>query len=272
MKKAIFTLFFWFIVWVAEAATEQVVLQGPQGKLAAILQKPALKPGKKCPMVILMHGFGGQKDGKMFESIAQELERQGIASIRFDFNGHGESEGDFQHMTVPNEIEDALCVYQYVTSLDYVKSVALLGHSQGGVVASMTAGKLGRKIKAVVLMAPAAVLRDDAIRGNTFGKAYDAQNPPEYVELFRNVKLGRDYILSAQTLPIYETACLYKGEVCVIHGLADRIVPYTYGQRYAQGYKHCTLHLLPDENHGFSHNLPEAVRIAVDFLSGKLKK
>lgn len=270
MKKALSTVLFWLIMCMADAATEQVVLQGPQGRLSAVLQKSALKPGEKCPMVILMHGFGGRKEGRMFEAIANGLERQGIASIRFDFNGHGESEGDFVNMTVPNEIEDALCVYEYAASLGYVRGIALLGHSQGGVVASMAAGKIGRRVKALVLMAPAAVLRDDAIRGNTFGKIYDAQNPPEYVELFRGQKLGRGYILSAQSLPIYETAFRYKGKVCVIHGLSDRIVPYTYGERYAQGYKHCELHLLRNENHGFSNNMAEAVRIAVDFISGVL--
>ncbi len=258
-------------LFMAQAATESVTLQGPQGALSAIIQKPALEEGKTCPMVILMHGFSGNKEGKMFDGIADGLEKQGIASIRFDFNGHGESEGAFQEMTVPNEIEDAMSVYNYVSTLPYVKGVALLGHSQGGVVAGMTAGKLGKKIKAVVLMAPAAVLRDDAIRGNTFGKIYNAQNPPEYVELHGGQKLGRDYILSAQSLPIYETSLLYHGDVCVIHGLSDRIVPYTYGERYAQGYKHCTLYLLKDENHGFSHNLPEAIKLAVGFLTEKLK-
>lgn len=52
--------------------------------------------------------------------------------------------------------------------------------SQGGVVTSMVAGELGAK-KAVAFMAPAAVLRDDAIRGNLFGFKYDSLNPLEYV-------------------------------------------------------------------------------------------
>jgi pimeloyl-ACP methyl ester carboxylesterase len=90
--------------------------------------------------------------------------------------------------------------------------VALLGNSQGGVVASMVAGELGKKnISAVVLMAPAAVLRGDAIRGNTKGKTYDPLNPPEYVDLGNNLKLGRDYITTAFSLPIYETAAKYHG-------------------------------------------------------------
>ena len=89
-------------------------------------------------------------------------------------------------MTVPNEIVDAKKVVEYVRDLRYVSKVALVGHSQGGVVAAMTAGELaeaGESVAAVALMAPAAVLRDDAIRGSTFGKQYNPLDPPEYVEL-----------------------------------------------------------------------------------------
>ena len=63
--------------------------------------------------------------------------------MKFDFNGHGESEGEFSGMTVPNEIEYAKLVYEYVKSLPFVGDIALTGHSQGGVVASMTAGDFG---------------------------------------------------------------------------------------------------------------------------------
>ena len=120
----------------------------------------------------------------MFELICDTLQAHGIASIRFDFNGHGQSEGEFKDMTVPNEIEDAKKVVAYVSSLPYVNGLAIAGHSQGGVVASMTAGELSEALgkpafKAVALMAPAAVLREDAIKGNTMGKMYDPFDPGE---------------------------------------------------------------------------------------------
>ena len=83
---------------------ERVTIDGSKGKIAAVIQKPVLATGERCPMVMLMHGFGGSKEGPMFEIIADSLAAHGIASIRFDFNGHGESEGDFSEMTVPNEI------------------------------------------------------------------------------------------------------------------------------------------------------------------------
>jgi peroxiredoxin/alpha/beta superfamily hydrolase len=175
---------------------EAVFIDGDHGRLKAIIQKPELQQGEKCPMVIFCHGFSGRKDGPMFELIADTLQAHGIASIRFDFNGHGESEGEFKDMTVPNEIEDAKKVVEYVSDLRYVSSLAIVGHSQGGVVAAMTAGQLSEELgepafKAVALMAPAAVLREDAIRGSTMGKQYDPFDPGEYVELWGGAETWR---------------------------------------------------------------------------------
>jgi pimeloyl-ACP methyl ester carboxylesterase len=272
--KRLFYLFVLMSIAVtsAKAKTEKLFIQGAVGKLAAVIQTPEMGVSKKCPMVMLLHGFGGNKDGAIEKMIASKLEQAGIASIRFDFNGHGESEGEFQNMTVPNEIEDAKMVYAYVSALPYVSKVAVSGHSQGGVVTSMLAGELGKaKIACVVLMAPAAVLREDAIRGNTMGKMYNPLDPPEYVELFGSMKLGRNYITTAFSLPIYETAAKYTGPACIIHGTGDRVVPYTYGERYHEIWKGSELHILPAFDHGFSQDLNKATDIAVTYLVSQLK-
>lgn len=202
----------------------------------------------------------------MFDLICDSLAAHGIGSIRFDFNGHGRSEGKFEEMTVPNEIEDAKKVVAYVRDLRWVSSVALLGHSQGGVVASMTAGELNSDISAVVLMAPAAVLRDDAIRGSTFGKQYNPLDPPEVIELWGGQKLGANYVRTAFRLPIYETAAKYQGPACIIHGTGDRVVPYTYGLRYHQLWQGSEYDELEAFDHGFMQNVYRASELASDFL------
>ena len=262
----------------ALAETQRLTIDGSKGKLSAIIQKPATAPGEQIPMVIMMHGFMGNKGGfegrkTLFDVIADKLEAQGIATIRFDFNGHGESEGEFWQMTVPNEIEDALKVYEYVRDLRYVSTVSVLGHSQGGVVASMVAGKLGAEIKSAVLMAPAAVLRDDAIRGSTMGATYDPLNlEGDWIEMFGGrVKLGAEYIRTAFDLPIYETAANYKGALCVIHGTGDKVVPYTYGIRYTEQSPNAELYILHGEDHGFMKDMERATDIAVEYLTRKVK-
>lgn len=265
----------------AAASTEHTTIQGDHGKLDVLIHRPDNKgtnADKKTPLLVLCHGFGGNKHGKLFDCLVDSLNKKGIAVIRFDFNGHGKSEGKFEDMTVPNEIEDAKCILRYASSLSWVDNMAIGGHSQGGVVAAMTSGQLAsqadkgiKEIQAVVLMAPAAVLRDDALRGNTFGKMYDPKNPPAKIEMWGGNFLGGNYILTAANLPIYETAKNYKGAECILHGDADRVVPYTYGQRFHYLNKKSEWHLMTDADHGFGHQEEQVAHIASDFLSKVLK-
>lgn len=253
--------------------TERVSIEGAMGKLAAVVHKPAVSKWKKCAAVILCHGFGGNKDNELFITLADTLQARGIVAVRFDFDGHGESEGDFVDMTVPMEIDDAKCVYRYVASLPYVDvaRIGMAGHSQGGVVTSMAAGDLGDRLSAIVLMAPAAVLRDDAIRGNTMGTVYDPLNPPEYVLISGRLKLGRKFIKSAFSLPIYETSAKYHGPACLIHGTGDRIAPYTYSEHYHSLWPGSEIDILDGVDHGFSGNIDKVVALAADYLTRFLK-
>ncbi len=77
--------------YVPGAKGDRVSIDGDHGKLQAIIQKPELQAGAKCPMVVFCHGFGGSKDGPLFELICDTLKAHGIASVRFDFNAHGPS-------------------------------------------------------------------------------------------------------------------------------------------------------------------------------------
>lgn len=271
IKLLVAALFVVMATSISAQTTETVTIDGDHGKLQSVIHKPQLKQGERVPMVLLCHGFMGNKDGALEQKIASLLQAEGIASIRFDFNGHGQSEGRFQDMTVPNEIVDAKKVVEYVSTLPYVGSVAIAGHSQGGVVAAMTAGELGAdKIKSVVLLAPAAVLRDDAIRGNTMGATYDPFNPGEYVELFRGLKLGAEYIRTAFSLPIYDTSAKYKGPALIIHGTGDRVVPYTYGERFHEIWPESELVIIDRADHGFSKQIDEVAGRASEFLSKTL--
>lgn len=179
LKKLFFTLALMLGCITASAQTDSTFyIKGPMGRLAARLQLPALQQGEKCPMVILCHGFTANMQGPLFDTISDKLTEAGIGVVRFDFNGHGASEGDFINMTVPNEIDDALAVIAFTRNLPQTASISLLGHSQGGVVSAMTAGRLGKyAIRSVVLMAPAAVLRDDAC-GATQWESYTTPGTP----------------------------------------------------------------------------------------------
>lgn len=247
-------------------------IAGSQGKLAARIYLPSLQVEEKCPIVIFSHGFGGDMTFHLFEPLTKKLNQIGIGVLQFDFNGCGQSEGKFEDMTVPNEIEDLINVIAYVRQLSVTKNISLLGHSQGGVVASMASGECGfPQIECEVLLSAAAVLRDDALRGMTHGGHFDPWHLyDDSYPVSGGHNIGRAYIQSAMTLPIYQTASCYAGPALVINGMADVVVPYTYAERYHNVLKNSTIHLIPGENHTYNFSPEYVIKIVTDWLKNEL--
>ena len=112
---------------------------------------------------------------------------------------------------------------------------------------------------------------EDAIKDNTMGKMYDPFDPGEYIELFGGLKLGGNYIRTAFTLPIYETAAKYQGPAIIVHGNADRVVPYTYGERFHQIWPGSEYVMQEYFDHGFSQNIYRSTDLVSQFLIKNLK-
>ena len=202
-------------------------------RLACVEETPDRAAAGAPVVAILCHGLAGRKEGPLFDAVSKALRAKGVAVARFDFNGHGESEGSFGRMTVSNEVLDVETVVDYYRNVRGAR-VGLVGHSQGGVVAALAAAKLGADtIEALALLAPAGVLRDDALRGSFFGARYDPLDPPASVPVGdTGLAVGRDYILGAQETDPYAGIARYRGPLVVVHGQADTVVPWTYGERF----------------------------------------
>ena len=249
---------------------------GPEGGIAIKMTLPdGFDTGSdKCPMVLLMHGIFSSKDINPMPTLAKELAAHGIASVRFDFDGHGKSEGRMQDMTIEKELADAKAVWDYVKALPFVSGVSLLGHSQGGVVASMTAGRLaaaGTAPEAVVLIAPGSVIKDACQGGKFFNATFDPKDPPEFIRCWGFMKLGREYLLTTQELDIYGTAADFKGPVLLLHGTKDGIVPMWCSEKYLETYgDHAELKRIEGENHLISKKKQIVADEVVSFFEENL--
>lgn len=249
---------------------------GPQGGLAMTVTLPeGFNPETDtCPMVILMHGIFASQHITPMPTIARQLAQAGIASIRFNFGGHWSSEGEMVKMTIENEIAEATAMWQYACSLPYVSKIGLLGHSQGGVVASMTAGRIAasgsqKQPYGLVLIAPASVLKTACNQGSMLGAKFDPKNPPEYVKCFGMMKVSREYILSTQQLDIYGTAEAYNGPVRIIHGSDDTLVPMWCSEDFKRTYgERAELIVVENENHRISRKTKQVAALVVDFFKG----
>lgn len=172
-------------------------------------------------------------------------------------------------MTIEKELQEAQAVWDYVKGIPGISGISLLGHSQGGVIASMLAGRLaakGESPESVILMAPGSVIKDACQAGHFFSNDFDPKNPPEYIKCFGFYKVGREYMLSSQELDIYGTSAQFEGPVCIIHGTEDGIVPLWCSEKYDSTYVNSTLHLIEGENHLMVSHLKETASIILDFL------
>ncbi len=252
----------------AGVSKKEFTLHGDHGKLSAVLNTPNKKT---YPLVIIMHGFNANKEMELLTDLSTQLNKRGIATLLFDFNGHGKSEGSFLDMTIPNELEDARKVYQYAAKLPNIKTISLTGHSMGAVVSAMLAGELGEdKIKTIVSMSPAPELKEDTAKGDLFGTKYDTKNVPEYIILSNGLKVGRAFLQTTPNVPIYEIARKYKGPILIIHSQEDQLVPYKYGVEFSQIYQNAVLKTLHGFDHNFTQDTPAANKIVADYLAGQL--
>ncbi|MBO4489482.1 MAG: alpha/beta fold hydrolase [Bacteroidales bacterium] len=249
----------------------QISIDGSKGKLSAVLYVPNTHPGGSSDLVILCHGLNCDHNFDLMHRIEKQLHTNGFATLTFDFNGHGKSEGKFVDMTIPNEMEDLEQVLAYARDLRFVDDIALVGHSQGAVVAAMVAGKHPEDIQAVVLLAPASSVRDDVVRGYLFGIEFDPLDLPDSLVLSNGIALGYRYLKTVSRLPIFETSANYHGNACIIHGTGDRLVPYTCGERFHQTWSGSEYYELEYYDHNFTVCPYRPVEITVDYLERVLK-
>jgi len=104
------------------------------------------------PTVVWLGGFHSDMTGTKAEALAEMALKQGRSFLRFDYLGHGQSSGDFKDGTISRWREDCLAAIDQLTEGPLV----LVGSSMGGWLACLVALARADRIKAIVLVAPAA--------------------------------------------------------------------------------------------------------------------
>ena len=223
---------------------EEVRLDGALGSLYGELTVPGGEG--PAPLVILSHGFGGNGMGN--QSYADYFLAQGLAVFNFDFCGGGfgsRSDGTMQQMSVLTEAGDLNAVLDHFAADERFDRIFLWGASQGGFVSAYVAGRRPDDVAALVLEFPAFVLQDDAKK-----QLREDGTFPETSRIM-GVTIGRIYNEDAVSFDIYDVIGGYTGDVLILHGDRDVIVPLRYAERAAETYASAELVIMQGQNHGF---------------------
>ena len=135
---------------------KNIEIPGTRGNIPATIQLPAKSArGEELPLVVLCHGFTGNRQGDgHFAPLAEDLAAHGIATVRLDFAGCGDSTEPFTAYTLSNMADDVESAILYMQSTYGTGPTALVGHSMGGRLASLYPQQKGG-IAALVLWSPA---------------------------------------------------------------------------------------------------------------------
>ncbi len=149
---------------------EEVTFENKEAgvKLAGTLTLPA-KEGK-YPAVVLITGSGPQnRDEELFGHkpflvLADHLTRNGIAVLRYDDRGTAQSTGDFSQATSVDLATDVEAAIAYLKGRKDInkKHIGLIGHSEGGIIAPMVAGKT-KSVSFIVLLAGTGIPGDQLL-------------------------------------------------------------------------------------------------------------
>jgi pimeloyl-ACP methyl ester carboxylesterase len=149
---------------------EPVVVPSIGFNLAATITKPTAGAAA-LPAVILIGGSGPTDRDEtvagipIFGQIARDLVAAGFAVVRYDKRGIGQSGGRAESATIADYAEDARQVLLWLERQKGIdkERIALVGHSEGGLVAMLTAGRERGRVSAIALLGTPSASGNDIV-------------------------------------------------------------------------------------------------------------
>ncbi len=211
----------------AEAYTETVIsIDAGDHQIPATVCMPNAEG--KHPAVVMLHGTGSQRNeaGDGYAHAAPVLaEKYGIATIRIDFMGSGDSTADYTGYTFESAVADAVAAANYMAGLENVdgENIGVMGWSQGGKDAMLSAAWHPEVFKAVVTWAGSP----DTGRMVTEERYAEAKENGYFVMDFdwrEPLHVSLQWCEDAKNTDVLGEFSAFTGPVLAIHGKEDTTV------------------------------------------------
>lgn len=186
------------------------------------------------PTVVWLGGFHSDMLGSKAQVLADQAQAHGGGYLRFDYFGHGESDGAFEEGTITRWREDALAVIDDLTDGPLV----LVGSSMGGWLACLAAIARPERVKALVLVAPAPDFTEKLMEPDLSDEARAAiardgrwVRPSDYDD--GGYAITRALLEDGARWSILAGPVPIEAPVRVLQGGADPDVPWTHALELA---------------------------------------
>lgn len=203
---------------------------------------------------MLCHGFLSGKNSTTNRTLTRLLNEQDLATFRFDFFGHGDSDGPFENITVTLALHQTLAALDLVTIRGYDR-IGLVGSSFGGLVAILTAAQC-RDIACLALKCPVVDFAEElrlTFSAEELDRWQATGTIPNIVGGPDRVRLHYDFYEDCLKHIAYGPAERITAPTLIVQGEQDECVPLHQSQRLHDvlgGPKR--LDLLPGADHQFT--------------------
>ena len=227
--------------------TEQVTTFENQGETVVGTLAVPTTSGAPYPVVLLLHGFTNERnelpvggtDETMYGRLARLLGAAGMASLRIDFRGSGESAGAWADTTFTGQLDDARAAVDYLATLSMVDldRLGVVGFSQGGLIAAELAAQDAR-VRTLVLWSPVSSAPDTykhILGAESVEAGLDAATPlPVTTQWGAQFELGRGFFVDLFRYDPTAAIAEVDAPLLVIVGLEDTTVTPqpAYGELY----------------------------------------
>lgn len=224
------------------------------GQLAARLESPDVTP---TAYAIFCHCFTCSKDLKSATWISHELVERGIAVLRFDFTGIGESEGDFAETDFSSNLDDLVAAADFLRREREAPRL-LVGHSLGGTAVLAAAERIPEVLAVATIGAPSDTehLRDTLVR---IAPELEAREEAE-IDLGggQSFRIRRQLLEDLAENHMHGVLARLRRPLLLFHSPVDNVVGIEHAQRLYEAAKHpksfvslgMADHLLQDERDG----------------------
>lgn len=243
-------------------------------RLAASLDLPS--GGGPFPVVVVVHGLTGNRVGRSYHLVefARRLNERGIACVRFDQAGCGESTGRFQDLTIPRMVDDVVAAAEWARAAAWcdAERLAYTALSLGGLATTAAEARTGSR--ALALWAP--VFDMPRVFGATSKSGLRALLEHQGWVPYRGLRVGRGFIDQLAACDTSQLLTHSRAPVRVYHSDVDDVVSIVEGRAYvarcAEIGRPCELVRFTAADHDFGDN-PDRERLLSDtvhFLSSHL--
>lgn len=231
---------------------EKIFFENSKGqKLCGILSNPTSLKDK--PVIVLCHGFSTSKDGRTYVRLEEILNNSGISTLRFDFFGHGESEGKFEELTLSEAIDDIQKAIKLLKDAGYTK-IGLFGSSFGGMASIVTASDT-HDLYVLALKSPvsdylgillARISEQELKDWKKDGVIHFTGTESEHL------KLNYSFFEDTTNISAYDMARKIKIPTLIVHGNKDETVPVEQSKKTADLIENCQLKIIEGGDHTYS--------------------